>query len=424
MNNEQKQEQEIALITENEYLYKVIDNGRKRMLNNQPLRIMIFGFGSAAKYLFDYLTTYAYQIEVIICTRNVESAAGYVNCIRMAGSMRICNEILHTTIIPCDINDIVGVSQILEKWKPEIVVNTSRYWPGVKYGSKSWSQIRAYGFWSPISAVFPIKIAEAIKMSEIDTIFINTSYPDAVNRLIVENGFKQTIFGAGNVNHIIPRFKNAMVKLWNAQDNGRELHSCEFEIAIATSHYHDVLIGKEGDDERCPILVTCIGISKEMQTTIPEVNAWIQANYDLLLKECVVPFPGDATRNMMVASSCVQIIDKIIYAINGQEMNTVVCIPGAFGNVGGYPVEFTVTSDNSVVVEISDVFAYSDMYKINMASIKGDGIDYVDKSIHFLTSDKFKKFCDTYVEIPEEVPYNKCEEYAKTVATVVFGDAK
>ena len=97
----------------------------------------------------------------------------------MAGSMRICNEILHTTIIPCDINDIVGVSQILEKWKPEIVVNTSRYWPGVKYGSKSWSQVRAYGFWSPISAVFPIRIAEAIKMSEIDTIFINTSYPDA-----------------------------------------------------------------------------------------------------------------------------------------------------------------------------------------------------------------------------------------------------
>lgn len=412
---------ETQLITENENIYAVINRAKSRLADaKSPVRIMIIGFGSAAKYLLEFLTAFSSHVEVIIATRDVENAEGYINCIRMSHSMVLNPEILHVTAIPCDVNDVIGTSELIHKWNPEFIVNTTRFKPGIKYGSKSWPICKAYGYWSPISAIFPLKIAEAIKASEINTIFINTSYPDAVNALIVKRGFNQTIFGAGNVNHIIPRMKNAIVKLYNSQNPNKQLHTAEFEIALCTSHYHDVLIGKEGHDDGIPVLINCVGLSAGI-STIEEFNAWIYANYNLILEQCVVKFPADATRNMMVAASCAQIIQTILLIVVGEDVNCILSIPGAFGNIGGYPVEFTSFEGSSPVVEISNCFPYADMVKTNKDSILCDGIEDVSEDgIKFGNIEKLEKFEKAYGITGGIVDIKDFEKYAEEKISTAF----
>ena len=122
----------------------------KNNIKNRKVRIMIIGLGSVGSYLLDYLLSYGDEdMEIFVAGRNREKIICNINIIKVASLIRRQNRSNITIISDVDLNDINSIKTCLENYNPDIIVNSSRAYTGLKYGSISWKNIRAYGIWTP-----------------------------------------------------------------------------------------------------------------------------------------------------------------------------------------------------------------------------------------------------------------------------------
>ena len=178
----------------------------------QKVRILIFGLGSVGTYLLDYLVSLANeQLEIIVVGRNPEKMELDVNIVRTAATIRgqLRSEI---HIAQCDLNDLDSIANVLQQYKPHILINSSRVYSGLKYGAISWTNLRAYGIWAPLAVKYARNIMLAYSKAECQAISINTSYSDAVIPWLKSAGLCYFDFGSGNLNHLIPRMKFYLAK--------------------------------------------------------------------------------------------------------------------------------------------------------------------------------------------------------------------
>ena len=154
---------------------------KEKINNNEKITIAIFGLGSVGCYSLDYLVSLADpQLRLIVVGRNVEKMRQDVNIIRTAATIR--RQLRSEIIIEgdCDFKDVTSIEKVLRKTRPDFIVNSSRLFAGLKYGTISWSNLRAYGIWTPMSVLLGKNIMEAYQKAECHAISINTSYSDAV----------------------------------------------------------------------------------------------------------------------------------------------------------------------------------------------------------------------------------------------------
>ena len=135
--------------------HKILDTHDK-------IRIMIIGLGSVGEYLLDYLVSQADpRMEIIVVGRNRDKMESDVNIVRTAATIRRQMRCSIHIEAGCDLNSVDNIAEVLRKWQPDFIVNSSRVYSGLKYGSISWSHLRAYGIWTPLSVKFAANIMEA-----------------------------------------------------------------------------------------------------------------------------------------------------------------------------------------------------------------------------------------------------------------------
>lgn len=357
---------------------KILNTGEK-------IRIMIIGLGSVGEYLLDYLVSTADpRMEIIVVGRNYDKMLSDVNIVRTSATIR--RQMRATIHIEsnCNLEDIDSISSVLEKWDPDFIVNSSRVYSGLKYGSISWSHLRAYGIWTPLSVKFAKNIMEAYEKADCHAISINTSYSDAVIPWLKFAGKAYFDFGSGNLNHLIPRMKFHIAEKFGI-DNLNEI-----DITLAVSHFHDVVISKEGDAEGQDILLDVKYKGERLYYDKAE-----------LLGACKIAMPVDQKRNMMNASSNFDIINAILTAIREHKL-VKIHTPGVNGEIGGYP--YIIDGRGKIQAHIDEsVFSLEDMRKANRESIYLDGIENVEDGILTYTDellDKVKK--EFNVSIPKQ----------------------
>ena len=322
------------------------------------IKIMIIGLGSVGLYLLDYLTSLADpRLEFVVIGRNREKMQSDINIIRTAATIRRqYRSRIH--IDTCDLENTDSIADVLSRWQPDFVVNSCRVYSGLKYGSISWSHLRAYGIWTPLSVRFARKIMLAYEKADAHAITINTSYSDAVIPWLKSAGMTCFDFGSGNLNHLIPR-----MKFYIAEHDGIS-NLNDIDITLAVSHFHDVVISKEGHAENQEIL---LDVKYEGKT--------VEFDKEALLSACKIAMPVDQKRNMMNASSNFDIIHSIIDAIDRQTINKI-HTPGVNGEIGGYPFIIDATHEAKGYIDES-VFPLETMRAANRASIYLDGIESV-----------------------------------------------
>ena len=139
-------------------------------------RIMIIGLGSVGNYLMDYLMSAGKEdIDIIVVGRNHDKMEQDVNIVKIASLIRGQNRTNISIESNIDLNDIDVISDCIKRNCPDIIVNSSRAYPGLKYGSISWKNVRAYGIWTPLSIKFVKNIMDAVEKAKSDAIVINTS---------------------------------------------------------------------------------------------------------------------------------------------------------------------------------------------------------------------------------------------------------
>ena len=272
---------------------------KKKIDNNEIITIAIFGLGSVGCYLLDYLVSLADpQLRIVVVGRNAEKMQQDVNIIRTAATIR--RQMRSKIIVEggCDFKDVASIVKALQKIQPDFIVNSSRLFAGLKYGSISWSNLRAYGIWTPMSVLLGKNIMEAYEKAGCNAISINTSYSDAVIPWLKSAGMAYFDFGSGNLNHLIPRMKFFIADKFGI-DNLNDI-----DITLVASHFHDVVISKEGHTEGVKLLLSIKYQGEELNV-----------NHEDVYKACGIPMPTDQKRNMMNASSNFDIIYSILTAI-------------------------------------------------------------------------------------------------------------
>lgn len=368
---------------------------KKKLDGGEKITIAIFGLGSVGCYLLDYLVSLADpQLKLVVVGRNAKKMQQDVNIIRTAATIR--RQMRSEIVIEgnCDFKDVSSIETVLKKTQPDFIVNSSRLYAGLKYGTISWSNLRAYGIWSPMSVLLGKNIMEAYGKADCNAISINTSYSDAVIPWLKSAGMAYFDFGSGNLNHLIPR-----MKFFVAEKCGIE-NLNDIDITLVASHFHDVVISKEGHTEGVKLLLSIKYQGKELDI-----------NHEDVYKACGIPMPTDQKRNMMNASSNFDIIYSILSAI--REKKTIkIHTPGVEGHIGGYPYIIDGTADE-VKAYFAPDYPMEQMQQVNRNSIYCDGIENVDKGCLTYTDELIKKVKERFdVSIPKSVHLDEAENVA------------
>lgn len=365
---------------------------KQKIENNSPITVMIIGLGSVGCYLLDYLVSLSDpQLRIVVVGRNAEKMQMDVNIVRTASTIRRQCRSEIKVVGNCDLNDVDSITVVLETEKPDFIVNSSRVYPGLKYGSISWSNLRAYGIWTPLSIRFAKNIMNAYKQADCQAVSINTSYSDAVIPWLKSAGKAYFDFGSGNLNHLIPRMKFYISKEYGISD----LNS--IDISLAVSHFHDVVISKEGHAEGQDILLNVKYQGKS-----------IEFNKDELLKACSISMPVDQKRNMMNASSNFNIINSVIMALREKSVSKI-HTPGVNGEIGGYPV--LIDGDNATANFDTSIWSLDEMRAANRSSIYLDGIENVENGSLIYTDELVAKVKKAFnVDLPKVIHFTDINE--------------
>lgn len=364
------------------------------------IKVMIIGLGSVGTYLLDYLISRNDPtISVVVVGRSADKMQTKVNIVRVAGLIRGVNKSHIQVEGDVDLNDIDAIKVVIEKYQPDFIVNSSRAYTGLKYGSISWVNVRAYGIWSPLAIRYIKNVMDACDKADSKAVVINTSYSDAVIPWLKSAGKSYPDFGSGNLNHLVPRMKFAVAEMLGVDDYWN------VDIMFAAGHFHDVCISKEGHTEgvELPLKIYYKG---EEQKNIDK---------NQVIGKCRISMPIDQTRNMMNASSNYQIISAVINAIRMGEQQMVFS-PGFGGNIGGYPVSIGY-KDGKLEAWIDEtVFSFEEMNKADRVSMALDGVeDVVDGKLIYTDAliEKAKKSFGK--ELPKEVKYADIDKTAKWI---------
>lgn len=368
-------------------------------INDNNIKVMIIGLGSVGAYLLDYLVSKNDPaISIVVVGRDSDKMQTKVNIVRVAGLIRELNKSHIDVEGGVDLNDINSVKCAIDKYKPDFIVNSSRAYPGLKYGSISWSNVRAYGIWSPLAIRFTKNIMEACDMADSEAIVINTSYSDAVIPWMKSAGKAYPDFGSGNLNHLVPRIRFAVAEMLGVEDYWN------VNVIFAAGHFHDVCISKEGQTEKVdlPMKIYYKGNEQDLP-------------HDKVFDLCHIPMPVDQTRNMMNASSNYRIITAIIDAVRTGESQRIF-VPGFDGNIGGYPVLVGYRNGELDAWIDESVFNFEEMNKADRLSMELDGIEDVIDGKLIYTDALIEKALKAFgKKLPKEVAFNDIDKTAKWI---------
>ena len=371
------------------------------------IKVMIVGLGSVGNYLLEYLlSTGDEKLEIIVVGRNADKMQCDVNIARVAALIRRQNR--SNVIVEGNVNldDVDSIAGAISKYQPDFIVNSSRVYSGLKYGSISWKNVRAYGIWTPLSIKYIRNIMLAYEKAEGMGVVINTSYSDGTIPWLKSAGKAYPDFGSGNFNHLLPRIKFAVASekgiadFWN------------IHVDLATAHFHDVVISKEGQNEGVEQLLK---ISYNGEEIIVDQND--------ILKKAVITMPTDSKRNMMNASSNFDIINSILVAIReGKKVKFF--SPGVFGNMGGFPVIVDGSGDDPKCYIDDSVFSMDDMISKNRQSLALDGVEDIKDGCLIYTDALISKAEKAFgVTLPKSVPFDKIDETADFIINEIINPA-
>jgi hypothetical protein len=365
-------------------------------LNKKNDTLMIIGLGELGGIALEILARVPNITKIVTADLNEDHGVRRTNTALMGASY--LNLYPNIEFVKIDLNNIEETAKIIREINPRIIYSatTLQSWWVIDALPKNvhaqlYKDFCGLGPWIPMHLLLVYKLMQAVKKSGVNSLVINSSFPDNVNAVLGKIGLAPNV-GIGNIDLIVAPWRKVVSEILNVPLR-------RVQVYIFGHHYSSYNLGRTGTGLSAPYYLKIMVEDKDVTEHFK-------------IKELAKEIPLRAKRtpgsqvNWIVAASAVKIILGIL-----NDTNELSHAPGPEGLTGGYPVH--INKDGAKVF-LPEGMTREKAIQINEEAQKWDGIERIeqDGTVVF-TDEAYKTFKDLLGYDCKEMKIEEIEMRAK-----------
>ena len=330
-------------------------------MNKKNDTLMIIGLGELGGIALEILARVPNITKIVTADLNEDHGVRRTNTALMGASY--LNLYPNIEFVKIDLNNIEETAKIIREINPRIIYSatTLQSWWVIDALPKNvhaqlYKDFCGLGPWIPMHLLLVYKLMQAVKKSGVNSLVINSSFPDNVNAVLGKIGLAPNV-GIGNIDLIVAPWRKVVSEILNVPLR-------RVQVYIFGHHYSSYNLGRTGTGLSAPYYLKIMVEDKD-----------VTENFKI--KELAKEIPLRAKRtpgsqvNWIVAASAVKIILGIL-----NDTNELSHAPGPEGLVGGYPVH--INKDGAKVF-LPEGMTREKAIQINEEAQKWDGIERIEQ---------------------------------------------
>lgn len=365
-------------------------------MNKKNDTLMIIGLGELGGIALEILARVPNITKIVTADLNEDHGVRRTNTALMGASY--LNLYPNIEFVKIDLNNIEETAKIIREINPRIIYSatTLQSWWVIDALPKNvhaqlYKDFCGLGPWIPMHLLLVYKLMQAVKKSGVNSLVINSSFPDNVNAVLGKIGLAPNV-GIGNIDLIVAPWRKVVSEILNVPLR-------RVQVYIFGHHYSSYNLGRTGTGLSAPYYLKIMVEDKDVTEHFK-------------IKELAKEIPLRAKRtpgsqvNWIVAASAVKIILGIL-----NDTNELSHAPGPEGLTGGYPVH--INKDGAKVF-LPEGMTREKAIQINEEAQKWDGIERIeqDGTVVF-TDEAYKTFKDLLGYDCKEMKIEEIEMRAK-----------
>jgi len=366
------------------------------MNNKTNDTLMIVGLGGLGGTVLELLARVPNICKIVTADFNEDYGVRKTNTALMGAAY--ANLYPNIKFVKVDLNNIEETAETIKEVNPRIIYNaaTLQSWWVIdalpkEVHKKIYKDFCGLGPWIPMHLLLVYKLMQAVKVSGVSSLVINSSFPDLVNPILAKVGLGPNV-GIGNIDLITIPWRKVVSEMLN-------VHMRSVRVYVFGHHYNSYNLGRTGT-----------GLDAPYYLKIMVEDTDVTKDFDI--RELAKEIPKRAKRttgtqiNWIVASSAVRIILGIL-----NDTNEITHAPGPEGLVGGYPVRL---NREGAKVFLPEGVSRERAIQINEEAQKWDGIEKIkeDGTVVF-TDITYNTFKDLLGYECKEMKIEETEEREK-----------
>jgi hypothetical protein len=290
-------------------------------------KILLIGVGELGGILLEYLCRVPNICEIVTADSNEDWGVRKTNSAVLGASYMGLYP--HIEFHPMNLLDQEQTAEMLAKLNPTIIFNgtTLQSWWVVNelppdVNAKLYRERCGIGPWVSMHLALTYKLMKAVKMAGIDTVVVNSSFPDAVNPSLGKVGLAPTV-GIGNMDLIIPYIRKTASELL-------DIPMANIEVELIAHHYHGYYWCRAGTGCEAPYHLRIFAGREDITEKLGDMREFVAE----LPKRAMRP-AGRLGQYVVAGSSLKNIM--AVYNDTGEITHA----PGPQGLEGGYPVRLS-----------------------------------------------------------------------------------
>jgi hypothetical protein len=340
--------------------------------------LLIVGLGDLAGHVLEFLAREPNMAKITAVDINEDWGVRKTNS-ALAGASQM-GYYPDIEFVQLDAFDIDRMAEFLAKFKPTVIYNgmtLQSWWVITKLPEDAYKAIdeARFGPWFPMHFVPAYKLMQAVKKAGIETLVVNSAFPDLVNPALAKIGLTPTV-GIGNIDNICCTLRLVASKMFEAPMRS-------VQIFMVVAHYLSYYATRFGDDGGAPYYLKVMVDDRDVT---PEIDRReFLANLKTIGRR-----PGSIQAHPVVASSACKIIQGMLF--DTKELGHA---PGPNGLPGGYPIRLGASG---VEVFLPEDLTLDEAVRMNNEAQVLEGVESIEDDGTVVITDRaaavFRKLLD------------------------------
>lgn len=359
-----------------------------------PKTVMIVGLGKLGGPVLDILATRFPTCRFVCVGRNAETLLLRANLSRYLAAQ--WGSYPDVVTAPGNLLNVDAMATCLGDHRPDIVFNATTpfpWWRIAEFPPAAAARAEAAGpgMWCALDCILPLRLSEAMSISNVEATYVNACYPDLTNAFLSGLAGAPNL-GVGNANNLV-----AGLKLAFAEELG--ISALKVGIRLVAHHYISWNAPKLGGAGLAPFHLTVTHPDGKLIFEGPDDRC-----FDVLRRRAT-RVRGLEGLGVTIGSAATVLAELMDGA------GRILHCPGALGLPGGYPVRISHTGQ--VALDLDFSLTVERAVEINRSAQRFDGTERVEGGVIVPTENSREAFAEITGEPLPDVSIDNVYDLAR-----------